>query len=55
MAQVLYDIDWIERWGSGIGKIRSLCVQAGLPEPEFTEEGDSFRVVFGKTHTARGI
>jgi ATP-dependent DNA helicase RecG len=48
IAQVLFDIGWIERWGSGTGKIRDLCAQAGLPEPEFLETQQSLRVIFRK-------
>jgi predicted HTH transcriptional regulator len=29
---------WIEQWGSGIDKMRKMCVKAGLPEPQFEEQ-----------------
>ena len=47
IAQVLYDIGWIERWGGGIQKIRSTCAEAGLPEPVFQED-QGFSVIFRK-------
>jgi len=47
LAEVLYDTELIERWGSGIEKIQQHCLNAGLPEPTF-EEYQGFRVVFGK-------
>ncbi|MCX6698498.1 MAG: helix-turn-helix domain-containing protein [Methanomicrobiales archaeon] len=47
VAQIFYDIAWIERWGSGIQKIRTACAEAGLPEPVFQEE-QGFSVVFRK-------
>jgi ATP-dependent DNA helicase RecG len=47
IAQIFYDIAWIERWGSGIQKIRTACAEAGLPEPVFQED-QGFSVVFRK-------
>ena len=47
IAQVLYDIGWIERWGSGIQKMRSANEAAGIPEPVFQED-QGFSVIFRK-------
>jgi len=47
IAQVLYDIGWIERWGGGIQKMRSASVAAGIPEPVFQED-QGFSVIFRK-------
>jgi len=47
LAEVLYDTELIERWGSGIEKIQQHCLDAGLPEPTF-EEYQGFQVVFRK-------
>jgi ATP-dependent DNA helicase RecG len=44
---VLYDIGWIEQWGSGIEKMCQACSKAGLPEPQL-EEYQGFRVTFRK-------
>src|SRR5581483_10046361 len=38
IAEVFYRRGLIERWGRGTQKIVELCVSAGHPEPEFTEE-----------------
>lgn len=47
IAQIFYDIAWIERWGSGIQKIRTACADAKLPEPVFQED-QGFSVIFKK-------
>jgi len=47
IAQVLYDIGWIERWGGGIQKMRSASLEAGIPEPVFQED-QGFSVKFRK-------
>ena len=47
IAEIFYDMELIEQWGSGIDKIRGGCRTAGLPEPVF-EEYQGFRVIFRK-------
>jgi len=47
LAEVFYDTELIEQWGSGIEKMRKYCLGAGLPEPTF-EEYQGFQVVFRK-------
>jgi len=47
IGAVFYDIELIEQWGSGIGKTRNACLQAGLPEPQF-EERQGLRMIFRK-------
>ena len=47
IAQIFYDMAWIERWGSGVQKIRTACSEAGLPEPVFQED-QGFSVIFRK-------
>jgi len=47
IAQVLYDIGWIERWGGGIQKMQSASNAAGIPEPVFQED-QGFSVTFRK-------
>jgi len=47
LAEVFYDTELIEKWGSGIDKIQKYCLNAGLPEPIF-EENQGFQVVFRK-------
>jgi ATP-dependent DNA helicase RecG len=45
IAGIFYDLGLIEQWGSGIDKMRKVCIDAGLPEPVF-EEYQGFRVTF---------
>lgn len=47
VGAVFYDMGWIEQWGSGIDKMRTACLKAGIPEPKF-EEHQGFRVTFRK-------
>ena len=47
IAQIFYDMAWIERWGSGVQKIRTACAEAELPEPVFQED-QGFSVIFRK-------
>ena len=44
IAEVFNRMKIIEEWGTGISRIISGCKEYGLPEPEFMEFGDSFRV-----------
>lgn len=45
IAGVFYDMGLIERWGSGIDKMRNACTLTGLPEPQFSED-QGVRVTF---------
>ncbi|VVB85096.1 Uncharacterised protein [uncultured archaeon] len=47
IAEVFYDVELIEQWGSGIEKMRKACRIAELPDPVF-EEYQGFRVIFRK-------
>jgi ATP-dependent DNA helicase RecG len=46
IATMFYHRGLIEKWGRGTQKIVSLCVKAGHPEPEFSEQTGSFVVRF---------
>ncbi len=48
IAQVFYDIGFIEKYGSGTGRIIISCKEHGLPEPEFKESSGGFSVTFRK-------
>ena len=48
IAQIFYDIGYIEKYGSGTIKIIDLCKQGGLPAPEFKEVFSGFSVIFRK-------
>lgn len=44
IANVLSQIGFVEAWGTGIQRIRRAAREYGLPEPEFIELPESFRV-----------
>lgn len=46
VAQVFYYAGLVERWGSGITRIRQALRAQGLPEPEMAEEAGGFRFTF---------
>ena len=47
IAEVFFDIGFIERWGTGIQRMIDACKNQNLPEPSF-EEYQGFRVIFRK-------
>jgi ATP-dependent DNA helicase RecG len=46
IAKIFYRADLIERWGRGIQKIISTCLNAHDPEPEFFADEVEFKVTF---------
>jgi ATP-dependent DNA helicase RecG len=48
IGAALYDMGYIEQWGSGIERMRQACLRADLPEPKFEEYQGGFRVTFSK-------
>lgn len=46
IGRVFHELGLIEQWGSGIQRMTSACLDAGLPEPEFEEISSGFRVTF---------
>ncbi|MDI6768350.1 MAG: putative DNA binding domain-containing protein [Anaerolineales bacterium] len=46
IAEIFFNIGWIERWGSGIQKILDECAAAKLPEPMFEEKQGALWVAF---------
>ncbi|MDD3545959.1 MAG: helix-turn-helix domain-containing protein [Kiritimatiellae bacterium] len=49
IAQVFYDLEVIERYGSGIHRMLDACAAAGLPEPSLEECTGGFLMTFRKT------
>jgi ATP-dependent DNA helicase RecG len=49
IAQVFYDLNLIERYGSGIQRILGACRDAGLPEPLFEDFSGGFRIRFAQS------
>ncbi|MCL2284358.1 MAG: DeoR family transcriptional regulator [Fibromonadales bacterium] len=48
IANMFFRSGYAESWGRGISKIIELCVQAGLPAPDFKIENSDFLVTFKK-------
>lgn len=46
IANLLYDVAYIEKWGTGIQRMKGLMLKHGLKEPVFEERGESFKVTF---------
>jgi ATP-dependent DNA helicase RecG len=46
IAQLLYDIDYIENWGSGILRMKQDMQKYNLTPPVFTEPGPNFTATF---------
>ena len=44
LARVFKTLGYVEHWGSGIQRIKQMCADEGLQEPEFLETGDFFDV-----------
>ncbi|AGB03028.1 ATP-binding protein [Methanoregula formicica] len=49
IADLLFRIKYIERWGSGTTKMIRVCRDLGAPEPEFHEQDDDFMVTFRRS------
>jgi predicted HTH transcriptional regulator len=44
IAKAFEEMELYESWGTGLRRIKDSCKSYGLPEPEFLEIGDMFRV-----------
>lgn len=51
IGRVFHELGLIEQWGSGIQRMISACVDAGLPPPKFEEIANRFRVTIFSTQT----
>lgn len=49
IADLLFRIKYIERWGSGTTKMIRVCRDLGVPDPEFHEQDDDFMVTFRRS------
>jgi len=59
LARVFNELGYIEQWGSGIGRIKAMCREAGNAEPKIQECGDFvdwefYRSTIGNTEPVAG-
>lgn len=55
IGRVFRELHLIEQWGSGIQRMISACVEAGLPTPKFEEIGAHFRVTIFATRVRQPL
>jgi ATP-dependent DNA helicase RecG len=55
IGRVFHELGLIERWGSGIQRILSVCREAGLAEPTWEEIGIRLRVTLRTTRLAEAV
>ena len=48
IANAFFRSGYVEAWGRGIEKITELCLEAGLPAPQWMPQGSDFWMVFRK-------
>ncbi|MBS1590235.1 MAG: putative DNA binding domain-containing protein [Bacteroidetes bacterium] len=48
IANTFFRSGYIESWGRGINKMTILCIEAGLPKPEFDYQGSGMWTIFRK-------
>lgn len=51
---VIPEVQIIERYGSGIGRIDDACKEAGLPTPKIENQAGGFTVIFSKAPAGEG-
>ena len=49
IAETLFKIKYIEKFGSGTTKMIRVCRELGVPEPEFLEQDEDFMVTFRRS------
>jgi len=54
IAQIFYDLEIIERYGSGIQRMLDACVASGLPKPMLEDSMGGFMITFRKVKTLAG-
>ena len=54
IAKMLFLIKEIEQWGTGTNEMVDMCLEHGLPEPEFEETNSSFVVNISKEILTEG-
>jgi predicted HTH transcriptional regulator len=54
IVRVLHELGYVESWGSGIQRMIQACQENGLPNPEFKEVANRFRVTL-YTHPIKDV
>jgi ATP-dependent DNA helicase RecG len=54
IADVLFQIKMLEKWGTGVNRIIEVCHEYNVPEPEWTNNGGRITVTFKRTNTYVG-
>ena len=55
IAKAFKEAEIIERYGSGIMRVRKICKEYGVKEPEFTEIADGFQVILYNERVDVGV
>lgn len=56
IGRVFRELNLIEQWGSGLGRMLNICGQQGIPLPKFEELGNFFRTtLYHSVNTFAGI
>jgi ATP-dependent DNA helicase RecG len=55
IAQVFYDLEIIERYGSGIHRMLDACASAGLPEPTLDDSTGGLLITFRKSSVTERV
>ncbi|GHU65668.1 ATP-dependent DNA helicase [Bacteroidia bacterium] len=48
IANAFFRSGYVEAWGRGVDKMSEMCIAAGLPVPQITNEGSDFWITFRK-------
>ncbi|MGL4568778.1 MAG: ATP-binding protein, partial [Fusobacteriaceae bacterium] len=55
LARVFKELDYIEKWGSGLKRINELCKKIGVDEPKVRETGDFVSVTFDRIKSGNNL
>ena len=55
LAQIFYNINLIENWGTGFHRIIDACLQKGLQKPFFEEKAGAFVITFFRGKIKEGL
>lgn len=55
LARIFKELNFIEKWGSGINRMINLCKEVNLKVPEIKETGDSIVLTFYRIENSAGL